>query len=543
MTRSRLLIVVMLGFPLVLPACQRGGDGRDSMAAQQQPGRDSAAMAQVEREDGKVEVDWAAASDCPGKLRLLRVALAEGRITGLEGTPFALVSNDGWSARERWPTMGRLADGGGAIVSPEAAARCVIRLAPATDSRSDHQILDREQVHSEYRSGSRMEKNPAYEVAQARLRQAERAAKPVKSSVIKVGDPLIDLVGTLIGGALTGIGQWGAGDDLEAAIDQLAATPRSIEQPSFRTYQFERSRVRASREATVPIILTDRELQLSWRTRLRRREVREFSVLVGLDRQDRAYDDHRQTGITERDLRRWQTEIPTPPLEDIVASLLDNMSTAQAADRVVGAASDDAGRHVDAGIDAAVSMSSTGVDMERPDRQSKAAGIFSDDRSRIGVVQVSGAGQRGQGVYVGPRMVLTTSALVAGRSLVDVRTTTGQSVMGLVANVDRSRGLALVQVPRSGRPVTLFAGSITDSRDERRSDRSFGAQPVSFERRAGPTRRSTRPSGQDDVEGRPIFRGDSLIGLNSAGGEITVDTIHAFLAEQNSNLNDPGPSS
>ena len=540
MTRLRLLTVLMLGLFLALSACQGGDDGRGVSTGQKRSGSDREPLAQVDRKPAGADIDWAAAPDCPGKLRLLRAALAQGRIADLDGTPFALISGDGGATPERrWITS--RAGGRRTVTSSGAAARCVIRLAPATDYRSDHQVLDREQVRSEYRSGSRMEKNPAYDVAQARLRQAERAAKPAKSSIIKVGDPLIDLVGTLVGGALTGIGQWGVGDELEAAIDQLTATPRSIEQPTFRTYQFERSRVRAFREATVPIILTDRELAVSWRTRLRRRETREFSLLAGLDRQDRAYDDHRRTGITEQELRRWQAEIPIPPLDDIVASLLDGMSVAQTVDRVVVGARDDGVLPEDVGIDAAALPSTTGSDNRRPDRNDRAAtgaGISSDDRLRSSVVRIFGADKRGQGVYVAPRLVLTTSDLVEGRGLVDVGTIDGRSVMGLVARVDRSRGLALVQVPRSGPPVALFDGPAADrataaARGDRRFDRAVSMRPAAFGRVDSPAGPSTGTYGRRRIEGHPVFRDDDLVGLTSAaGGGVDIDAIRAFLADQ-----------
>lgn len=205
------------------------------------------------------KIDWAAAPDCQGKLELLQQGMIAGRIDTLEATPFTLISDRSFPSFD-----GRLGSSQPWLQAQhealdDPAKRCVIRLGKARDHKTEQRLLGRERVRSSFQNGSRREKNPAYEAAQARLRQAERASKPGKSSIISVGDPV------------------------EEAIDALVATPRSIEQPTFRSYHFERVRFRASREAVMPVILTDRTTQQSWRISLKRRENKDIAVLDGLD--------------------------------------------------------------------------------------------------------------------------------------------------------------------------------------------------------------------------------------------------------------------
>ncbi len=279
-------------------------------------------------------VDWAKAPGCRDKLRLLQEGLSTGSVASLEATPFKLVSDEQFMHPAGWAGPGRSGLAGLKSTYDDPAKPCVIRMGEMRDHKTDHQLISRERVRSSYRSGSHREKNPAYDAAQARLRQAEKANKPGKSSVITVGDPLIDLVGTLIGGAITGVGQWSQGDQVEEAIDALMATPRSIEQPIYRAYQFERARIRASREAVIPVIMTDRLLQRSWRISLKRREIRDLAILEGLDRQDRDYANHRESSMTDQEFRQWQAEPPELPLEDMIASLL-RAPTAPFVDRIV----------------------------------------------------------------------------------------------------------------------------------------------------------------------------------------------------------------
>ncbi len=468
------------------------------------------------------KIDWASASDCRSKLELLQQAMTSGHVETLEKTPFTLISDQNLSD---WQGSSQHAPGS---VSDDPTKRCVIRLGRARGHKAEHRMLGRERIRSAYQSGSRMEKNPAYEAAQARLRQAERANKPGKSSIISVGDPLIDLIGMVVGGAITGIAQWGEGDPVEEAIENLMATPRSIEQPTYRPYQFERMRFRASREAVMPVIMTDRQLQQSWRISLKRREVRELQVLEGLDRQDRDYAEHRDNSMTDQEFRQWQAEPPELPLEDMIASLLDSAASTSM-DRI--ASLDSAGYEeavFDEGdaLDAAVLPAAVGAPrIGRLQRSTPSAiAARSSTIRKDTVVDVIGKEHRGQGVYIASDFVLAGSELVEGQGLVDIDDGTrkdgfGESVLGLVAAVDRSRGLALIQVPRTGVPAIVDAfSSGTSQRPKRSLD----------------DRRNYSPGAHGSG---PILKGQNLVGFRSERGpDISIRDVRAFLSEQDALL-------
>jgi len=437
----------LLWMLVILIACQPSGSKTLPERVQ------SEAMVKVSNEAGvgPEGPDWQQAEDCWGKLALLRQGLSDGRIVDLDDTPFDLIEQGLEPVNHRWsqPVLSS-ASGGRAL-----EVRCVIRVGQAIDRQSDHRLLDEERIRSRYQSGTRREKNPAYEVAKTRLRRVEKAAKPGKSSIIKVGDPLVDLVGTLVGGALTGLGQWGAGDQLEEALDTLMATPPSIEHPIYKSYHFEQARIRASREATLPVTLTDRRLQQSWQTSLKRREVRELSVVTGLDRQDEDYARHRQKSFTKDGLRQWLAEAPSLPLADIAASLLDRPSTVPL-DRLAlvkpkKVAAGDEALTGDFSFDAAALPKRRLLDVEREDTGRSLRGDFAGS-SRIKVI---GETTEAEGVFVASHLILTSSEVIGERGLIDIEDTPGHVILGLVAAVDHSLGLALIQSPSGGHPVAV----------------------------------------------------------------------------------------
>jgi hypothetical protein len=79
------------------------------------------------------------------------------------------------------------------------------------------------------------------------------------------------------------------------------------------------------------------------------------------------------------------------------------------------------------------------------------------------VVRLDAGGRRGSGIYVTPRLVVTTTDLVERTSVVDVTSSDGEAALGLVVHTDADRGLAVVHVPRAGRPALLSDAAVPGS--------------------------------------------------------------------------------
>ena len=498
-----------------LAACQLT-DHLTNAAASSEPDLAPEALA---AEPTMAAIDWSPGQNCLAMLSTLETALAKGTITGLDDTPFILISDGPAAHGGRWSSFGNTATLSSGRPSDSSEARCVLRVGRASEQESDHKVLDREQVRSRYQSGTRSEKNPAYEVAKARLRQAEKAAKPGKSSIIKVGDPLLDLVGTVVGGALTGFGQWGSGDQLEEALDTLMATPPSIEHPIYKSYHFERARVRASREATLPVTLTDRRLQRSWKASLRRLEHRELFLLSGLDRQDEDYARHSEDSVTKDGLRQWLAEAPSPSLADVTAVLLQRSSTAPI-DRVAlsiddAETADEAHPSDDIFLDAAALPDALSLrDVYHNDIQSSPP----ETGHAISRIRIIGEKASAEGVFIAPQFILSPSDVIGGRGLVDIEDRPGHVALGLVASVDHGLGLALIQAPLTGRPVAVGRSALSSSSDVLSID----------EREHKPRTSSSGPIGS-----APILAGGRLVGFKMARGpNIRGDAIRTFLDQQ-----------
>ena len=446
-------------------------------------------------------IDWAKAEDCGARLRLLEDAVAAGRLNPAERPPIAVVlpgspNGSDWLAP---PNVAVTADLPLEVHErtdlAELAVPCVLLIEAARGQRVGHRLLERATVRSQYENGVRSERNPDYDLAQLRVRQAERELKDDGPDILQVGDPMLDLFGLLVGGVVSGFSH-GAGErELDDAITKLASTPRSRDRALYRPYEFERITVIAGKEATIPVALLDRANGRVWRAELRQRERREVVILEGLDPRDRDYDKHSAATLTRNDFERWQREPPQLQLSAIAAALREG-DPAPAPDSLGVAAvqpSEPEASALDRGASDALepqridrsdlfadptrpsaALASLIKDAPRAADDAHRAGIGRDladlapgagppaavpgDPRAAGVVHVAAGERSGSGVYVRPDLVLTTTQLVDRTSVVDVTAHDGARVLGLVARSDPIRGLALVQVSRPGRPVAFYDG-------------------------------------------------------------------------------------
>jgi hypothetical protein len=551
----------------LLVACQ---------ASSPSPAPPASPEAQAGEQPSQAPIDWAAAGDCLGQLRLLAEAARDGRLARGGPAPFAILVHETRGSADDWMTpQGRLIEADLPLVvhgSGDAAAEpCLLEIGPAREIEAEHRTIGEEVVRSTYQSGTRSERNPDYDVAQARVRQAERNLREyAEPDILTVGDPMLDLIGIVAGGILGVFSNSGEHDELDDALSQLASTPRSLDRPVHRPYHFERTVVRARKSAIVPIVLRDRERDRVWRTEIRQRELREFHLLDGLDPRDSEYVQHHQQAVTRLELERWQQAPPEIAASNLVAALLDGPPESGPEPRpetdvaLAPAVADEAWPPARPDAPPPPPQPGRGPSIGSlvdPDRIAPAAGpaaapeatqedgraenwlgrapAAGDPRS-ASVVAIFSDERRGSGFYVHPNFVLTALSLVEDAILIDIRTADGTAVPGLLALSDASLDLALVHVPKPGVPAALAEGQ---GPDDSGSLEAFGrvreASSVTARARPDGSRLTleTRQSFSPSLAGGPVFDGERVAGMvaaapapaDRAASAVPVQDLRRFL--------------
>ncbi len=509
MARTDALALVLLAAGLT-GACRAASEPPPAPAARAKPAAPAAVAAPP--------IAWASAPDCQAKLQLLEQAVQAGRLSASERPPIAVVlpgDPGGWD----WlavPSVEIAADLPLEVHQRDAAhaveAPCLLMVEQPRDQRSGHRLIGRETVRSFLQSGVRSERNPEYDAAQLRLRKAERAAKDDGLGILKVGDPMLDLVGLMIDGLVSGFTQGRGEGDVEEAMEALIATPRTLDHPQYRAYEFEQMAVLAGKEATIPIALLDRASDRAWRAELRQREKRELTIVEGLDPRDRDYEAHSASSMTRNEFERWLAAPPRLELSAITVALrgaapasapggatvaaraappadvallgpaLEALPPARlppaagptsslpaaAAERSAWPAAARDVRFEHAVRDRALAPGRRSAELDAaltlPPRSAAGADAGADEPPppdpslAASVVAILADGRAGAGVYLREDLVLTTAQLVERASVVDVTAVDGTRVLGLVARADAARNLALVQVSRRGLPAALHDG-------------------------------------------------------------------------------------
>ena len=363
-----------------------------------------------------------------------------------------------------------------------AASPCAILVgaAVALPAAADS-TAERRTVHSAYPSGTKRRRNPEHQALERELSAARRGVE-TDVDVLSTGDPLLDLIGTVAGSVIGGIGAAAKRGDIRAAETALGDTPAFLEDPILTPYRYELIELEAERRLAVPVALYDRSLGATLETTVTLAERRRFAVGDGRHPKDvessQAAD---ATPITTAELAAWRRAKP-PIATSMLLAHLAAIEPGAAAERAslptlmarLGApaplvatataphhAAGTAGDAGPTGDDAAVAMpaellATVDAILERPEPTAgpgaRAAGATMPQQPGS-VVRVGAEGQAG--FYVTTEHVVVPAAALGHSSLITVRYPDGVRAHGLVEIVDEELGLALVYLPRTGAALPL----------------------------------------------------------------------------------------
>ncbi len=330
-----------------------------------------------------------------------------------------------------------------AATATGATAPCLLLVgAPAALPAAADRVLDQRVVHSTYQDGSKRRRNPDHQALERDLAAAKRAPGD-EFDVFRTGDPMLDLIGTLAGGVIGGIGQFGAEREIRELETALAATPAYLEQPTESAYRYDLVELEAERRARLPVALFDRASGTAIAIDVTRAERQLFALAN--DRRPQDLQPPPVPGaalVTTATLAAWRAGSPTLTTSALVEHLAEALGDGVSArPATLGETLADLRRALPAGP---VVMAA----LEGPTGRTPAA-VRSARPLAEGLVQVGGEGDA-SGFYVTAEHIAAPASALARSSLVPVRYPDGMAAYGMVELVDEELGLALIYLPRHG---------------------------------------------------------------------------------------------
>jgi serine protease Do len=342
-----------------------------------------------------------------------------------------------------------------ASTAPTANGLILVEIQEASARRT---IVDKQEITSQYKSGTRNVSNPQYTSAQVKCQraQADLTAQQTRNSI----NP-----GRGWGAVLQGLAEGLSAASVTKICEEFAATPPSVEQDVYSSYAYTVSEIELLRQVRGRALAIDQAgnletfpLAVEERTRSK--------VAYGVKDGDRGGSQY----MTDDQFETVAAQAFDVDPEAIVMKLDLSQRTVHPASQVQRVLAEMPQSRTRPPQSPAVATGSNEVigSTQRISISTRRSGAIDptsvDERMGSVVIVLNPKGSMGAGFYVDSNAILTNFHVVEGANTIELRGLDGEIFTGRVIRRDIGVDLALVQVERQGAPVQ-FANSIVRAGD------------------------------------------------------------------------------
>lgn len=335
------------------------------------------------------------------------------------------------------------------ILSPSGADATPAIVVHIEESTSKRNILDKQEISSSYRSGTRSVLNPNYAIAQMECQRAQSdyAAQQARNTIAPAKG---------WGALLQGVAEGVAGANARKTCGQFAATSPSSEEDVYTSYAYTVTDVEVTKGVRGKIVAYDGDKGVeSYPFSVD--EKKNVKVAYGRKEGDRTPF----TGMTDAELDALGSKAieldPEKMVHAIDLSTRKSHGRAELAVLLEKPRTQPAARPTLATSGNSSRFSAAQVNSRAENFQADQSAL--DVRMQSVVVVLSPKGAIGAGFYVDTNDIITNYHVVEGASTMELRSLDGQLFTGRVIKKDIGTDLALIRVERIGVPLQ-FASTI-----------------------------------------------------------------------------------
>jgi len=300
-------------------------------------------------------------------------------------------------------------------------------------------------VNSVLLAGYKSVENPEHGVAQQNVEVAKINFNSASISASGYhGYGLAGAFSQMIAGAQ----QSSARGKLQAAMQNLANTPKTIEEPIYNKYQFKNATVDARKAMTVHYYVIDLRRKTYVKSTFDVNEEHRFNVAYNIDPEDTKKAEHVQEYDTESEIDDYEKAASSVKLSQIINHYIANRGSSKKLRSLTALRKEmlkDKNR--------ALANYKANTFDARP---------LNDPRFDSVVAVYVGKGSLGSGFFVKPDVVLTNWHVVENAKFVEMKMYDGRETFGRVLGKDVRLDLALVKVQARGKPVRFFTKNRID---------------------------------------------------------------------------------
>jgi hypothetical protein len=305
------------------------------------------------------------------------------------------------------------------------------------EEEPNREVLGRETVESEYVSGTRRIPNDEHHRLSREVYAAEKRLSESQSGGFHCGAYYESTYQKCISDTLHYWRQLRY--KLETLTDLLDKTPSTLLEPVYSQYAFTKTAIKIEKtNALVVLLVNDQEDRIEAYS-YPLSEQRIFTVLHGLTEQDRNYESHLETSVTDEQISAWERA----PVEFDLFSLAEskNFDFEDLGTREKFLASL---------VEEEVS------EADEPEAAPSEPVESSDTRFDSVVIVLHPNGGIGTGFYVDEETILTNYHVVEGSQFHEIGLYDGSDTFGKVSATNIALDLALIKVQKRGIPVKFY---------------------------------------------------------------------------------------
>ena len=214
-----------------------------------------------------------------------------------------------------------------ALKNPVANTADIVVLIDVAVARTEREISSYEKISSEFRSGTRTEQNPQYNIAQNEVNNAQLKFQSASMNAASASAQYcqgLGCIGKAIAEVAAAIAQGDAKEGLELAMGNLQSTPMILEKPVYTPYNFRLAAIDVSKEATVNYYVIDRVRNSYFKGTFDSKQSQSFKVAYNIHEADRNRSSHLSRSNSEDDVVKFEENEIAVDLSDILDQFVDN---------------------------------------------------------------------------------------------------------------------------------------------------------------------------------------------------------------------------
>lgn len=304
-------------------------------------------------------------------------------------------------------------------------------------AQTKQRIIKRDEIPSEFHSGTKTLPNPAYDQARMAVMESANALNSHNSQYCHG----YGCLGKAIGGIALAVAH-------EEQKKKFSGIPMTLTENVYQDYKFSASDLDSTKVVTANYYVFDLKQNTYSKSLFDVSETKTFRIAYNLNQKDKNLSSHLSKYDNEEKVKKFEKAEVAVKLSDTLNHYL-GLNTPPM--KIVS---------LTAVRDEMLKDKNRALAVYKDKVEQRSASTKDDPRFESVVVVHNPKGSLGTGFYIAPDLILTNYHVIEGAQFVEMKLRNGLETFGKVVKSDVRLDLAVVKVQARGKPVTFHSGSI-----------------------------------------------------------------------------------